>query len=152
MKMPKVFGEVVERPSWDDWALDIALAVSKRADCSRRQVGAVALSEDHRVLGTGYNGLPAGKPGCLTDGACPRGRLSYDELAGGSVYVDADAPCYAIHAEENLILYVGRASLIHSTVYVTDEPCFNCQRLLMGCGAKEIVWRDELGVICRNIL
>lgn len=61
------------RPSWDEYGLGIAKAVSVRGDCTRRQVGAVILDKDHRIVGGGYNGTVAGRPGCL-EGACPRGR------------------------------------------------------------------------------
>lgn len=61
------------RPDWDEYFLDIAAAVARRADCTRRRVGAVIV-RDHRVVSCGYNGAPAGRPGCLSDGACPRGR------------------------------------------------------------------------------
>jgi dCMP deaminase len=116
------------------------MAVSKRADCSRRQVGAVALAPDHRVLGTGYNGLRAGVPGCATAGACPRGRLGYDQIEAGSPYVGVEAHCPALHAEENCILYLSGDQRRGATLYVTDEPCPNCTRLLAGAGFVRVVW------------
>ena len=51
------------RPNWDEYFLGIAAAVAQRADCERRQVGAVVIGPDHRIVGTGYNGAPAGQPG-----------------------------------------------------------------------------------------
>lgn len=59
-----------ERPDWDTYFLGVAQSISARADCRRRTVGAVIVSQDHRVLSTGYNGAPPGRPGCLA-GACP---------------------------------------------------------------------------------
>ena len=60
------------RPSFDDWALLLAAAVSVRGDCTRKQVGAVILDTRNRIVSTGYNGAPPGGPSCLA-GQCPRG-------------------------------------------------------------------------------
>lgn len=139
---PVVVGPPKPRPSWDEWGLILAAAVAERADCTRRKVGAVMFSPDHRVLGTGYNGYPAGEPGCLSDGACPRGRLTYDQLPTGTSYVNVENPCRALHAEENLCLEVSRESRRGATVFITDEPCENCQRVLAGSGIARAVWPD----------
>ena len=129
-----------QRPGWNEWALGLAEAVSARADCTRRQVGAVLLGPDHRVLGTGYNGYPARQPGCLSSGACPRGRLSYDQVPAGASYTSGEGVCGAMHAEENAIAWTDRALRIGATLYVTDEPCPNCRRFLSGCGIAAVVW------------
>lgn len=130
----------VERPGWDEWALGVAAAVATRADCTRRQVGAVMLTTEHRVVGTGYNGYPAGQPGCLSAGACPRGRLGYDQVAAGTSYLDGDGICGASHAEENCVTWCDRAARAGATLYVTDEPCPNCKRFLTGTGIAAVVW------------
>ena len=41
------------RQSWDDYFMSIAHLVKSRSTCIRRQVGAVAVSKEHRILGTG---------------------------------------------------------------------------------------------------
>ncbi len=67
----------MNRISRDDYGLTVARAVAARADCTRRQVGAVIMDDEGRIVSTGYNGAPAGEPGCASAGACPRGQLAY---------------------------------------------------------------------------
>lgn len=134
---------VNERPSWDEWALGIAEAVAKRADCTRRQVGAVILDTDHRVVSTGYNGAPKGKYGCLSAGACPRGKLSYNEVPAGSSYEAGAGSCIAVHAEANAIIHGDWSAMQGGTIYVTDEPCDGCRKLILGAGLKHIVYPER---------
>ncbi len=47
------------RPDWDTYFMEIALVTATRANCSRRKVAAVVVSEN-RVISTGYNGTPRG--------------------------------------------------------------------------------------------
>jgi deoxycytidylate deaminase len=65
------------RISRDDYGLRVAAAVALRADCTRRQVGAVIVAPDGSIVATGYNGLASGLPGCASAGACPRGQMAY---------------------------------------------------------------------------
>lgn len=92
---------------------------------------------DHRVIATGYNGAPAGQPGCLA-GACPRGLLTYDEVREHASYDEGPGRCISIHAEANALLY-ARASCKGATAYITDKPCPTCAKLLTGAGIERIV-------------
>jgi dCMP deaminase len=65
---------MAERPGWDAYFLAGAEWVATRADCTRSAVGAILVNASNEVRGTGYNGAPAGVPGCATAGACPRGQ------------------------------------------------------------------------------
>lgn len=134
----------MSRPDWDEWLLSVAQAVSTRADCTRRQVGAVIVDAQHRPLSFGYNGLPSGVPGCLTAAGCPRGRMSKDELPSDSAYVGIDVDpksvCSAIHAEENALLYCDVRARHGAVMYSTQPPCPNCERLIRGSGLARVVW------------
>ena len=66
-------GSGPSRPGWHEYGLGLARAASVRGDCTRRQVGAVILDGQHRVVSVGYNGSYPGGPSCL-EGECPRGR------------------------------------------------------------------------------
>lgn len=124
---------MTSRPGWDDYFLAVAGTVSTRADCTRRQVGCVIVDVEHRVLSTGYNGSAPGGPSCLA-GECPRGLLSYAQLPANGSYDN----CHAVHAEANALLF-ARASCRGATVYLTDQPCPTCRRLLAAAGIARIV-------------
>lgn len=133
------------RPGWDEYFLSIARAVATRADCTRRQVGAVIV-RDHRIVATGYNGAPSGRPGCLSAGACPRGQLSYHEVALGSSYDAGPGSCIAVHAEANALLYADRDKCEGADLYITSEPCDGCRRLIAAAGIKLVIWPHLEGV------
>ena len=127
-----VMTDMDARPDWDTYFLALADTVATRADCRRRQVGAVIVDSDHRVIATGYNGAPAGQAGCL-EGACPRGLATAEEVAAYSSYDN----CIAIHAEANALLY-ARTSCKGATVYITDRPCLACYKLLTAAGVARV--------------
>ncbi len=131
--------ETLQRPSWDEWGLNLARAVATRADCCRAQHGAVILSLDHRVVGAGYNGYPSGQPGCLS-GACPRGALSANELPHLAPYHEGVGRCDAIHAEANALLHSSYAYVQGGTIYITGKPCHGCTVLISGSGLAKAVW------------
>jgi len=129
------------RPGWDDYFLGIAQAVAARADCTRARVGAVIV-KNHRIVATGYNGSPAGEPGCLTDGACPRGRHTLPEMSAGGDFDNGPGFCIAVHAEANAIIYADRDRTEHATIYVTQAPCAGCAKLIKGAGIGRVVVID----------
>lgn len=158
----------IVRPDWDTWAMGIAQAVARRGDCTRRQVGAVLLDEAHRVIGCGYNGGPAGGESCLA-GQCPRGRHYAkitdrfakpltagryvcacggewpcpEAVAPGSSYDTGPGVCLAVHAEMNALLDVSdRNRLVRATMYITEQPCGGCLKILKNTAIKTFVWPD----------
>jgi dCMP deaminase len=48
-----------ERPSWDEYFLQVAQMVASRSNCVKRHVGAV-IALDRRIISTGYNGTARG--------------------------------------------------------------------------------------------
>lgn len=151
------------RPSWDDYFLGIARAVAVRADCTRRQVGAVIV-KNNRIVATGYNGAPAREPGCLSAGACPRGKHYRvpgeidglnarvcgcgnawpcpDSVELGSSYDTGPGTCINLHAEQNALLYSSRADVECAVMYCTDDPCGGCWRMIRGSGILKVVWPE----------
>lgn len=128
----------MSRPNWDEYFLGIATAAAKRSDCERSQVGAVVV-KDRRVRATGYNGAPAGAPGCDT---CPR-RVA-EAVPGVSSYSSGPTRCVSVHAEANALLYCDREDLIGATLYITREPCADCSKLIAASGIEKVVTPDSM--------
>ena len=126
---------MMDRPSIDEYFMEMAKLVSTRSTCVRREVGAVIV-KDKRVLSTGYNGAPKGSKHC-------------EEL--GCIRVELNVPsgtrhelCRGVHAEQNAVIqaaYFG-VSVKDSTIYTTTFPCSMCAKLLINAGVKEIVYYD----------
>jgi len=127
--------QMQRRPSWDEYFLDVAKLVAKRATCLRRSVGAVLVKEK-RILATGYNGAPSGLRHCVDIG-CLRQRL---KIPSG----ERHELCRALHAEQNALIQASLygISVKGSTMYATCQPCVICAKMLINAGIKEIVVSD----------
>jgi len=121
-----------ERPDWDEYFMDIALTVAKRATCLRRQMGALLVKE-RRILTTGYNGAPSGLPHCEETG-CLRQQL-------GVPSGERQELCRALHAEQNAIILAALhgVSLSGATLYCTHQPCITCAKMLINAGIRRVV-------------
>lgn len=124
------------RPSWEDWAIGLAVAVARRGDCTRRQVGAVVLTSDWRVLAVGYNGVAPGAVGCLA-GGCSRAASG---VAPGSSYDTGPGSCIATHAEANALLYSDPVRRQGGIIAVSKEPCQGCTRLIRSSGIVRVLY------------
>lgn len=114
------------RKDWDLYFLDIAFEVAKRSTCLRRTVGAVII-KDKRIKGTGYNGSPAGLPHCIDEGCAMH-----------------EGHCIrCIHAEPNAILECTPDERQGATLYCTDRPCPECQKLIITSGITKVVYARE---------
>jgi dCMP deaminase len=125
------------RPQKDYGWLLVAEAVAARADCRRRQVGAVIVDKYDRIVSTGRNGSPPGGPSCLA-GECPRGLLTKDQLPPDSSYDSGIGKCVAVHAEANALIFGDPDRMRGGTMYVTEKPCLGCQRQIEGMGLNVI--------------
>lgn len=126
------------RPSWDEYYMNIAEAVSLRGECIRRQIGAIIV-KDHSIVGEGYNGAPPGEKSCL-EGACPRAE---SEAPMNSNY--AESGCHVIHAETNALLRTSWADMNDSTMYVTAEPCKDCWPKIRATGIRFVIYKNVYG-------
>lgn len=118
----------MNRTSWDDFFMQVAIAVSKRGSCLRRQVGCV-LVFGNKIIGTGYNGAIAGDANC-------------DEV--GCLMINGHC-VRCLHAEVNSVLnsLCYDVSVSGVTAYVTSEPCFACYKVLRQFGVNRFVYLEE---------
>lgn len=125
------------KPNWDEYFMAIAVVVSSRANCQRRAVGAVLVSNAKAIVSTGYTGTPTGAVDCNLGGCA---RCSSD--AGRSLGYDR---CLCVHAEENAILLAARHGTPTNitTLYSTLKPCFACLRHAIQAGVREFVFAED---------
>ena len=83
------------RPTWDEYFMEMAELARQRSTCLRRKVGAVIV-KDNRVIATGYNGVPKGIRHCEETG-CLRQQLN---VPSGKMH----ELCRGLHAEQNAII------------------------------------------------
>ncbi len=121
------------RPSWDEYFLQMAKVVATRSTCLRRQVGAVIV-KDKNILATGYNGAPSKLPHCEVTG-CLREQLG---IKSG----ERHELCRGLHAEHNAIIQAALhgTPIKGSTLYLTNEPCIICAKMIINAGIKEVVY------------
>ena len=121
------------RPSWDEYFLEMANAVSTRATCDRGRSGCV-ITRNKQILVTGYVGSPAGFAHCDEVGH----QMKDVKHEDGSV----TSHCMrTIHAEQNAICQAAKLgiSIEGSTVYCRMTPCRTCAMLIINCGVKRVV-------------
>src|SRR5437016_14135290 len=126
----------IQRPSWDEYFMNIAKVVAARSNCIKRKVASIIV-KDKRVISTGYNGTPRGTRNC-NEGGCPR----CNSLAPSGTKLDE---CLCSHGEENAIVqasYHG-VSLKDAIIYTTFAPCLMCAKMIINSGIREVVYNMD---------
>lgn len=138
-----------KRPSWDEYFIEIAQVISKRATCLRRFYGAVIV-KDRVIISTGYNGSPRGEANCIDVNRCMRRELNVPK---GERY----ELCVAVHAEQNAIINGDPLKMKGATIYIagsnadgslaSGEPCLLCRRMIKNAMIERVVYLDDRGII-----
>src|SRR5256886_13809299 len=126
----------IQRPSWDEYFMNIAKVVSTRSNCMKRKVAAIIV-RDKRVVSTGYNGTPRGTRNC-NEGGCPR----CNKLAASGTALDE---CLCSHGGEDAIVqasYHG-VSLKDAIIYTTFAPCLQCSKMIIKSGIREVIYNTD---------
>jgi len=125
--------ESYQRPSWDEYFMEIANTVAKRATCDRGRSGCV-IARDKQLLVSGYVGSPKGLPHCDDIGHQMKKTIHED----GSVTQHC---VRTVHAEQNAICQAAKLgiSLQGATLYCRMTPCRTCAMLIINCGIVRVV-------------
>jgi len=126
-----------KRPTWDEYFMEVANTIAKRATCDRGRSGCV-IARDKRLLVTGYVGSPSGLPHCDDVGHEMRKVVHED----GSVTHHC---VRTVHAEQNAICQAAKlgVSIDGATLYCRMTPCRVCAMLIINCGIKRVVCERE---------
>ena len=103
----------------------MALIWAENSYCIRRQVGALIV-KDKMIISDGFNGTPSGFENMCED-------------------EDGNTIPYVLHAEANAITKIARSgnNSDGATLYVTDEPCIECSKLIIQAGIRRVVYARE---------
>ena len=126
-----------ERPTWDDYFMEVADAISKRATCDRGRSGCV-IARDKQLLVTGYVGSPQGLPHCDDVGHQMKKVIHEDE--------HVTQHCVrTVHAEQNAICQAAKRgiSIDGATIYCRMTPCRTCAMLIINCGIVRVVCENR---------
>ena len=114
-----------KRQALDLRYLRMASIWAENSYCTRRQVGALIV-KDKMIISDGYNGTPSGFENVCED-------------------EEGLTKPYVLHAEANAITKIARSNnnADGATMYVTDEPCIECAKLIIQAGIKRVVYSRQ---------
>jgi dCMP deaminase len=115
--------------NWDEYFMGVALLSALRSKDPSTQVGACIVSEDKRIVGVGYNGLPRG---------CNDDEFPWERSGD---FLETKYP-FVVHAELNAIINSIK-ELKDCTIYVSLFPCNECVKAIIQSGIKEIVYFED---------
>jgi dCMP deaminase len=125
--------EPYQRPSWDDYFMEVANSIAKRATCDRGRSGCV-IARHRQILVTGYVGSPTGLPHCDDVGHQFKKVVHEDNKV-------TEHCVRTVHAEQNAICQAAKlgVSINGATLYCRMTPCRVCAMLIINCGVVRVV-------------
>ena len=118
--------------------MDVAQLTSTLSYATRLQVGAVIV-KGHKILATGYNGMPAG-----WDNNCEDEIGHVLDDANHIVEIRLKTKQEVLHAESNALMKVASSteSSENSTMFCTHAPCIHCAKLIYQSGISSLYYRN----------
>ena len=121
-----------QRPSWDQYFVEVSNAIAKRATCDRGRSGCV-IARDSQLLVTGYVGSPIGLPHCDEVGHLMK-KVTHED---GS---ESQHCVRTVHAEQNALCQAAKlgVSVEGATIYTKMTPCLACAMMIINSGIKKV--------------
>jgi len=116
--------------SWDEYFMGVALLSAKRSKDPSTQVGACIVNQKNKIVGAGYNGLPAG---------CDDDTFPWEKTGG---FLETKYP-YVCHAELNAILNNIGMDLHGCRIYTALFPCNECAKAIIQAGITEVIYLSD---------
>ena len=120
----------MDRVTWDEYFMTIALLSAKRSKDPSTQVGACIVDNENKVVSIGYNGMPR---------HCDDTKLTWEKGEDlNNKYL------YVCHAEFNAILNTRDGSYLNGCkIYVTLFPCNECAKAIIQTGIKKVIYLSD---------
>ncbi|MEJ8819113.1 deoxycytidylate deaminase [Lacibacter sp. H407] len=116
--------------SWDEYFMGVALLSAKRSKDPSTQVGACIVNSKNKIVGAGYNGLPAG---------CDDDEFPWEKQGE---FLQTKYP-YVCHAELNAILNNIGMDLHGCRIYTALFPCNECAKAIIQSGITEVIFLSD---------
>lgn len=110
--------------------MGVAQLAAMRSKDPHTQVGSCIVSNEHKILSIGYNGMPIG---------CDDDDFPWDR-EGQPLMTKYP---YVTHSELNAILNYRGGSLEGSTLYVSLFPCNECAKAIIQAGIRRVIYKSD---------
>lgn len=130
-RVPKCETETrVNHISWHEYFMSVAQLAAKRSKDPSTQVGACIVTEQNKIVATGYNGMPNG----VHDDDVPWTKVG--------PYLDTKY-AYVVHAELNAILNCVLTDRTNCRIYVSLFPCNECAKAIIQSGIRHVIYLSD---------
>ncbi len=116
--------------SWDEYFMGVALLSARRSKDPNTQVGACIVNSKNKIVGAGYNGLPAG---------CDDDHFPWEKQGD---FLQTKYP-FVCHAELNAILNNIGMDLSGCKIYTALFPCHECTKAIIQSGITEVIYLSD---------
>tara|TARA_R110002020_G_scaffold71966_3_gene185357 strand:+ start:1043 stop:1456 length:414 start_codon:yes stop_codon:yes gene_type:complete len=110
--------------------MEMAVIWAQNSKAKRKKVGCLIV-KDNRIISDGYNGTPTGLDNCCEEYCNEHiGLITKREV---------------LHAESNAITKLAASTMSSegSSLFTTLSPCFDCAKLIIQSGIKEVYYLEE---------
>ncbi len=125
------------RPSWDEYFMNIVKIIGERGTCDRGRSGCV-ITKDRRIIATGYVGSPIGIAHC-DDVGHEMHTVNHEDGRESRHCIRTT------HAEQNAICQAARVgvSLKDGVLYCKMTPCYVCAKMIINTGIKKVICEQD---------